>query len=122
MGSMIRKDRFQIREIQDKIRYVLVDEWDPIGVTDLPDAADEYDRYIGGIYGLIQRGAPASEISAHLRRLEIDEMGMVDAQGLPLLADQKRDEVASSILKLFSKWSTDQIIQTMPRGAVHCLP
>jgi hypothetical protein len=44
-----------------------------------------------------------SEISAHLRNLEIDEMGMVNAQGLPLLADEKRDEVASSLLKLFSK-------------------
>ena len=64
---------------------------------------NEYDRYIGGIYGLIQRDAPAGEISAHLRRLEIDEMGMVNAQGLPFLADGKRDEVASSLLKLFSK-------------------
>jgi hypothetical protein len=80
-----------------------MDEWDPIGVSDVPEAADEYDRYIGGIYGLIQRDAPKREISAYLRRLEIDEMGMVNAQGLPLLSDRKRDEVSSSLRRLFSK-------------------
>jgi hypothetical protein len=100
---MVHKDRFQIREIQDKIRSVLMDEWDPIGVQDCPEAADEYDRYIGGIYGLIQRGSSAGEISAHLRKMEVDEMGMVNAQGLPLLPDGKREEVAHSLLKLFPK-------------------
>ena len=104
IGSMVHKDRVRIREIQDKIRCVLMEEWDPIGIHDAPEGAtDEYDRYIGGIYGLIQRGSSASEISAHLRRLEVDEMGMVNAQGLPFLADGKRDEIATSLLKLFSK-------------------
>jgi len=103
MISMADKDRFRILEIQTKIRRVLMDEWDPIGVNDLPEAADEYDRYIGGIYGLIQRNASERDISAHLRSLEIDEMGMVDAQGSPLLAEQKRDGVASSLRRLFSK-------------------
>ena len=80
-----------------------MDEWDPIGVNNLPEAADEYDRYIGGIYGLIQRNASEHEIWAHLRRMEIDEMGMVDAQGLPLLADESRNRVVSSLRRLFSK-------------------
>lgn len=100
---MRSKDRFYVRKIQDKVRRVLMDEWDPIGVDGFPDAADEYDRYIGGIYGLIQRGALVGEISAHLRRLEIDEMGMVNAQGLPLLADGKRDDVACLLRNLFSE-------------------
>jgi len=37
------KDRFRIREIQNKIRRVLMNEWDPISINDLPEAADEYD-------------------------------------------------------------------------------
>jgi len=107
MGSVADKDRFRSQEIESKIRRVLMDEWDPvgvnIGVNDCPEAADEYDRYIGGIYGLIQRGAANREISAHLLRLEIDEMGMVDTQGLPLMADEKRDSVAASLRSLFPK-------------------
>jgi hypothetical protein len=65
MSSMADKDRFEIREIQTKIRRVLMDEWDPIGVKGVPEAVDEYDRYIGGIYGLIQRDASERDISAH---------------------------------------------------------
>jgi hypothetical protein len=37
------------------------------------------------------------------RQGETEEMGMVDAQGLPLPADEKRDAVASSLRTLFSK-------------------
>ncbi len=32
-------------------------EWDPIGVKDLPEAADEYDGYLGDVYALIVRDA-----------------------------------------------------------------
>jgi hypothetical protein len=30
-------------EIETKIRPVLMEDWDPIGVSDVPEAADEYD-------------------------------------------------------------------------------
>jgi hypothetical protein len=97
LGKMADRDRFRAQEIQDKIRRVLMDEWDPIGINDVPEAADEYDRYLGGIYGLIQRDAPEHQISEHLRGLETDEMGMVDAPGLPLFPTEKRDQVAYSL-------------------------
>lgn len=103
VDEMADMDRFQICEIQSKIRRVLMGEWDPIGVNGVPEATDEYDRYIGGIYGLIQRQASDREISDHLRGLGIEKMGMVDAQGLPLLANEKRERVASSLRTLFSK-------------------
>lgn len=41
-------------------------EWDPIGVNDVPEAGDEYDGYIGEVYALIERGATESEMS-HIR-------------------------------------------------------
>src|SRR5262245_59793907 len=99
--SMVHKNRSQIRDIQDRIGRVLMDEWDPIGVNGIPEAAGEYDRYIGAIYGMIQRRASEHDISAHLLRLEIDEMGMVNAAGLPPRTE-KRDAVAASLRGLFS--------------------
>ena len=30
-------------------------EWDPIGLSDTPDAADEYDSYIRGVDELLAR-------------------------------------------------------------------
>jgi hypothetical protein len=75
-------------------------QWDPIGVSDTPDAADEYDAYIGGIYELIQGGASESVISDHLREIEVDRMEMTDADGLPLLPASRRDVVAAALTRV----------------------
>ena len=53
-------------EIRRQIRHILMQEWDPIGVNDVPEAGDEYDGYIGEVYALIERGATESEMS-HIR-------------------------------------------------------
>ncbi len=53
-------DKKRIQEITQQIREILMRDWDPIGVPNLP--ADEYDMYIGSIYGLIVRGASVDEI------------------------------------------------------------
>jgi hypothetical protein len=72
-------------------------EWDPIEVSDTPEAAGEYDLYVGGVYELLERGASESNICAYLRDIEVDRMGMVDADGQPLLSEAKRRAVASSL-------------------------
>jgi hypothetical protein len=63
------------REIQDSIRDVLIRDWDPIHVQDIPEAQDEYDRYIGGVYRLLASEASESEIAAHLAAVEREYMG-----------------------------------------------
>ena len=35
-----------------------MDVWDPIGVKDEPNAQDEYDGYLGGVYELLVSGDP----------------------------------------------------------------
>jgi hypothetical protein len=42
-------DKEQSRERRAAIRRILMSEWDPIGVNDTPEAADEYDGYIGPV-------------------------------------------------------------------------
>jgi hypothetical protein len=76
-------------EIQEKIRPVLMEEWDPIGVDDVPEAADEYDGYIGGIYALLRDGASDERIAEHLSEIETKTMGLppVERSGYrPLIA------------------------------------
>jgi|SRR5579883_198856 len=94
-------DKEKSREVRREIRRVLMDEWDPIGVSDTPEAADEYDLYIGGVYDLLERGASEGDIFAYLRAVEVDRMEMIDASGKPLLADAKRSAVASSLHRLW---------------------
>ena len=50
-------------------------EWDPIGVKEEPNAQDEYDAYIGQVFGLIVKRAPEDEIANYLMRVEIESMG-----------------------------------------------
>ena len=90
----------QSREVRSKIRDILMTEWDPIGVNDVPEAADEYDSYIGGIYGLLEQGASEESIRAHLRKIEIDQMEMVNASSEPLLPDANRNRAAGSLTGL----------------------
>lgn len=73
---------------------------DPIGISDVPEAADEYDSYIGGVYDLLEQGASEERIRAYLRKIEIDWMGTVNASGEPLLPDGNRNRAAASLTKL----------------------
>jgi hypothetical protein len=57
----------------DAIRTILLTDWDPIGCG-VPD--DEYDSYIGGIYGLMQNGATAESLARHLNSIESESMGL----------------------------------------------
>jgi hypothetical protein len=52
-------------------------EWDPIGVQGIPEAADEYDSYIGKAYAmLMDEHASAAAIEAYLLKIATEYMGM----------------------------------------------
>lgn len=61
-------------EIEDRIRMILNNEWDPIGVAYADD--DEYDGYIAGILTLLGRGAGVDRLAEHLRSIEVDRMAL----------------------------------------------
>jgi len=46
-------DKEESRAIRRQIRRVLMEAWDPIGVSDIPEAADEYDSYIRDFYEVL---------------------------------------------------------------------
>ena len=71
-----RAQRQAWKALQDEIRAVLLQEWDPIGVKDVPEAADEYDGYIAGISALLRAGATDEQIAHHLSEIETKEMGL----------------------------------------------
>jgi len=73
------------RKIQESIRLVLLRDWDPIGIQDVPEAQDEYDSYVGGVYRLLASGATAQEIAEHLFRIEMFQMGLSTSYSARLL-------------------------------------
>ena len=78
-------DRDRARVIQASIARLLMDEWDPIGVGDVPEAAGEYDAYVAGVYRLLASNASKEVIAEHLAAIERDSMGLERAQGACLL-------------------------------------
>jgi len=63
-------------ELELAIRQVLLNEWDPIGISDVPEAGDEYDSYASHIRSLLARGATKTELVAYLLESEAESMGL----------------------------------------------
>jgi hypothetical protein len=96
-------DKETSREIREKIRHILMSEWDPIGVKEIPEASDEYDLYLGDVYALVVGNAGLSKIAEYLRWVEVERMEVVDERGAPLLAEKVRNSVATSLMALQPK-------------------
>jgi hypothetical protein len=57
-----------------ELRRLLMEQWDPIGVKDAPEAADEYDGYRGAVVRLLREGAPAQRVAEYLAQVEQTRM------------------------------------------------
>jgi hypothetical protein len=57
------------------VRRFLMTEWDPIGVAGIPEAADEYDAYVGVIGGMLRDRAGSVAI-AYLADVRSHRMGL----------------------------------------------
>ena len=88
-------EKAESRRIQADIRNVFMDVWDPIGVKDLGFPRDEYDSYIGKIYGLLAKGATDEEITTELLRIERELMGLS-----PAVLDRSKTVAALRALKI----------------------
>jgi hypothetical protein len=64
------------KTVNEQIRQVLMESWDPIGVAHEVDAQDEYDYYILPLHFFLIRGADAEEIVTYLWRIETQEVGL----------------------------------------------
>ena len=58
------------------VRRLLMAEWDPIGVRDMPEAADEYNSYVGVVGRTLHEGATPDEIATYLKGIREDHMGL----------------------------------------------
>ena len=69
----MKKRSEDARKIQESIRQILWNDWDPIGINDSgPD--DEYDSYVGGIYRLLACGTSEYQVIERLYQLETVSM------------------------------------------------
>ncbi|TCL88057.1 hypothetical protein C8J38_1233 [Rhizobium sp. PP-WC-2G-219] len=59
------------------IRKILLNEWDPIGVSDIPAAQDEYDAYADTVFGMLANQTASVDAIAHsLFKIATEHMGL----------------------------------------------
>jgi hypothetical protein len=75
--------------IYRQIKYLLLNEWDPIGVKEFPEGDDEYDMYIPNLYRMVISGKHASEIYKYLIWVESDHIGLPADRQLTMSISEK---------------------------------
>ena len=77
------------RRYHDAIRRVLLKEWDPIGVSEIMEAQDEYDPYVGAVYRMLITRKSKTDIFDYLWWLETEHMGLTgDRQSTEHIAER----------------------------------
>lgn len=63
----------RLRMRVDEVLHYL---WDPIGVSDIPEARDEYYTYSAQAFVMLKNGSSGEEIAAYLRKTRIEHIGL----------------------------------------------
>lgn len=98
LGSVVAhgRNKYQSRENRAKVREILMQEWDPIGVRDVPEAQDEYDSYVGRIYVmLMDERASTATIREYLYRTAMEDMGISPGAWLAVRSTQTADALVN---------------------------
>ena len=69
-------DKIQSRSLRAQVRDVLLNTWDPIGISDEPNAQNEYDSYIDPIYDLLISQASDDVLIDYLHLVVFEQMGI----------------------------------------------
>lgn len=62
-----------------RVDEILFQQWDPIGVNDLPgsgDVRDEYRSYVPVVLALLRQGATTAQLAAWLEQQAVARMGL----------------------------------------------
>ncbi|CAH0353067.1 hypothetical protein [Aquabacterium sp. CECT 9606] len=78
MGKKLSPQELAIyRAVDEVLHYV----WDPIGVSTVPYARDEYHGYLPKVFDLLIAGSAAEAIAAHLSQIVTERMGLSENLG-----------------------------------------
>lgn len=69
-------ERDELTALLAVVDRMLWEDWDPIGVNEIPEARDEYESYVPGVVQLIRQATSAADVFRHLWWLETVYMGL----------------------------------------------
>jgi len=88
---MSRKLTPHEKELYQRIDEVMHYVWDPIAVSGVPQARDEYVAYLPQVFAMLLGSKDRGTISTHLTKVEEEQMGIMPNK-------QKAEEVADVLL------------------------
>jgi hypothetical protein len=68
-------------DLFENVKRVLMHDWDPIGIRDVPQAQDEYDDYARQIARMLAAGISIADLSKDLLEIETGSMGLPGDSG-----------------------------------------
>jgi hypothetical protein len=99
-------ERARYDVIAERVGEILHYVWDPIGVSGVPQARDEYDSYVPLVAQMLMEGKKEEEIARHLHRVEGETMGL-SAGASP----SKQTEEAAAMLADHFQWLEEKANQ-----------
>lgn len=97
------RNKYQSRENRARVRRILLQDWDPIGVKHAPEASDEYDSYADKAYVMLMNDrATADDIAAYLYYIAAEYMSLGHQ---PRLAESS-SAVAETLVALRPEFET----------------
>ncbi|MCY7398521.1 MAG: hypothetical protein LH466_06770 [Sphingomonas bacterium] len=79
----------------EAIKHLFLHEWDPLGVSAVPEASDEYDAYAMRVFTSLHSGATEHSIAEYLDWLETVHMGLS-------IKSDRSAQIARKVLELHS--------------------
>jgi hypothetical protein len=76
-------------KIQSSVNDILINEWDPIGIKNNPNAKAEYDQYGLKIVGMLYNGSTAAQIAEYLNTVTREEFELVENDELSRAVTKK---------------------------------
>lgn len=73
MGTKLPPQQLELYQALDKL---LLQEWDPIGISDCEGAEDEYQGYLPKVFSLVLSNASSREIAEYLNWVITERMSM----------------------------------------------
>lgn len=71
-------------EVERSIARAMIDQWNPLDLSDSAEPHHEYDRYAHEVFNLLARGASDTQVARFLHRLEREELGRPELAGAEL--------------------------------------
>lgn len=73
MGTKMSPPDLELYRAVDEVLHYL---WDPIGVSAVPQARDEYHAYLPKVFSLLRSGADGHAIAKYLGEVTVNRMGL----------------------------------------------